>query len=307
MDNKLLVSVCVITYNSSEHVLETLESIHKQTYDNIELIVSDDGSQDDTIKLVSEWIDDHKSRFYSTEVLTVTNNTGTAENHNRGLAACRGEWIKFIAGDDVLLPDAIAKYVGFLNNRQEIEWCLGKAIFYRNCISEKCIIPPPRKGIYEDFKNLNKWDANKQFEEMYMYNNLSCPTHFLKRRLLEDVGGFDKSWGILEDYPMWLRLLNSGVKCFFLDEFVVGYRYGDSNVSANSNRILNKKMKVLEYKIKKSLVFNRCPRIVKVHAYVTYMINMLFSSTFLNKRTNLRYTIYKMLISITNRSTKRFL
>lgn len=303
MRNDILVSVCVITYNSSKSVLETLDSIYHQTYSNIELIVTDDGSKDSTISVVREWIDKFKERFFYAELLTVEKNTGTAANCNRGLAACRGEWIKYIAGDDVLLPDAIREYVNFINNRQKIEWCLAKAIFYRDFISEECVITPPRKNIYEDFKNLNSWDANKQFEEMYLYNNLSCPTHFYKRSLLESVGRFNEKWGVLEDYPMSLTLLRSGAKCFFLDEYVMGYRYGESNVSANKSRILNKKMKLLEFKIKKSLVFDRCPKVVIVHAYVIYMINMLFSFPILNKRTPLRYTLYRLLISITNRLT----
>ena len=308
MVNKdMLVSVCVITYNSSKYVLETLDSIYNQTYQNLELIVSDDSSKDETISLVEKWLINKRTRFENVQILTVVDNTGTAANCNRGLAACRGEWIKFIAGDDVLLPDAIVKYIGFLNSNVDIEWCIGKAIYYKKYISEDCIIPPPRKGIYEDFKALNIWDAKKQFEAMYMYNNLSCPTHFLKRKMLENVGGFDERWGILEDYPMWLRLLDAGVKCFFLDELVVGYRYGDSNVSANNSRILNKKMKVLEFKMKKNLLFGKCPKIIEFHAYMTYAINMLFAFPILNKRTNLRYSIYRMLISMTNRLTKRFL
>ena len=303
----MLVSICVITYNSSEYVLETLDSIYNQTYKNIELILSDDSSKDDTISLVEKWLINKRTRFENVQILTVVNNTGTAANCNRGLAACRGDWIKFIAGDDVLLPDAIEKYICFLNSRLDVEWLLAKAIYYRNNISEDCIIDPPRRGIYEDFKKLNDWTAKKQFEEMYLSNYLSCPTHFLKRKLLEDIGGFDERWGILEDYPMWLRLLDAGVKCFFLDEYVVGYRYGDTNVSANTDRILNKNMKSLEYKIKKKLIFGKCPKIVEYHAYTTYAINMLFAIPILNKRTNLRYTIYRMLISVTFRLTKMFL
>lgn len=303
MASSMLVSVCVITYNSSKFILETLDSIYNQTYDNIQLIVSDDGSKDETAIIVKKWLLEKGGRFVDPLLLTVKSNTGTAANCNRAFRAAKGEWIKDIAGDDVLLPDAIRKYVNFINNKQEIEWCLAKAIFYCDFISEKCVITPPRKNLYEDFKKLNNWDANKQFEKMYLYNNLACPTHFYKRSVFENVGGFNEKWGILEDYPMSLTLLRSGVKCFFVDEYVMGYRYGESNVSANKCRILNKKMKVLEFEIKKSLIFDRCPKVVRAHAYVIYMINMLFSLPILNKRTTLRYTIYRMLISITNRST----
>ena len=307
VNNDILVSVCVITYNSSKYVLETLDSIYNQTYHNIELIVSDDCSKDETIPLVEQWLINKRSRFENVQVLTVDDNTGTAANCNRGLVACNGEWIKFIAGDDVLFHDAIEKYVDFLIKKDNVEWFLAKAICYRSHISEDCIISPPRKGIYKEFKNLNQWTSNEQFKKMYLTNFLSCPTHFFKRQLLERVGGYKEKWSILEDYPMWLTLLRSGVKCFFLDEYVVGYRYGDSNVSANSGRILNKRMKTLEFKTKKEYLFDRCPPIVKCHAYITFMINMLFAFPFLNSKTDLRYVVYRILISLTNSLTKKFI
>ena len=71
-----LVSVPVITYNSSKTVLETLDSIYNQTYQNLELIVSDDCSTDNTVGICREWIEAHKKRFVRTELLTVEKNTG---------------------------------------------------------------------------------------------------------------------------------------------------------------------------------------------------------------------------------------
>ena len=68
-DFYLLVSIVVITYNSSHYVLETLESIKSQTYKNIELIVTDDCSSDDTIFLCQNWIEKNKSNFVRTSLL----------------------------------------------------------------------------------------------------------------------------------------------------------------------------------------------------------------------------------------------
>ena len=72
--NQPLVSVTVITYNSSKTVLETLDSIKAQTYQNLELIVSDDCSTDDTVELCRNWIEQNKERFVRTELLTVEKN-----------------------------------------------------------------------------------------------------------------------------------------------------------------------------------------------------------------------------------------
>jgi len=98
----ILVSIVVITYNSSKYVLETLESCKNQTYKNIELIISDDASKDNTVKLCQNWIEKNKKRFFRTELITTIKNTGIPSNCNRGVRASKGEWVKLIAGDDVL-------------------------------------------------------------------------------------------------------------------------------------------------------------------------------------------------------------
>ena len=63
MDDNSVVSVCVITYNSSKYVLETLESIRMQSYQNIELIICDDCSKDDTVEICKRWIQSYSARF----------------------------------------------------------------------------------------------------------------------------------------------------------------------------------------------------------------------------------------------------
>ncbi|MBH2024900.1 MAG: glycosyltransferase, partial [Flavobacteriales bacterium] len=80
-----LVSVVVITYNSSKYVMETLESVKAQTYENIELIISDDGSTDHTIEMCRVWLAQNNNRFPKTKLLTVEENTGIPANCNRGV------------------------------------------------------------------------------------------------------------------------------------------------------------------------------------------------------------------------------
>src|SRR5690606_22852216 len=98
MENPL-VSIIVITYNSSKYVLETLESARAQTYQNIELIISDDGSKDATVQICRDWLKENSDRFVHSQLLTVEHNTGIPANCNRGVKASKGEWIKLIAGD----------------------------------------------------------------------------------------------------------------------------------------------------------------------------------------------------------------
>jgi glycosyltransferase involved in cell wall biosynthesis len=123
---EILVSVPVITYNSSKYVLETLESIKAQTYQNIELIISDDCSTDNTVEICRKWIEENKSRFVRTELITSDVNTGVSANGNRGRNACRGEWIKSIAGDDLLMPNCIESYVNYVKQTPEAIYIFSK-------------------------------------------------------------------------------------------------------------------------------------------------------------------------------------
>ena len=122
----LLVSVRVVTYNSSKTVLETLDSIKAQTYPNIELIISDDSSKDNTVEICREWLDKNGSRFARTELLTVPVNTGVSANINRSERACRAEWCKGIAGDDMLMPNCIADCMDYVAEHPDTIYLVGR-------------------------------------------------------------------------------------------------------------------------------------------------------------------------------------
>ena len=94
---KPLVSICVITYNSSKTVLSTLESIKAQSYSNIELVISDDCSPDNTVEIVQQWLEENKSWFIRTELITVEKNTGVTGNVNRSCKNTQGKYVKPIA------------------------------------------------------------------------------------------------------------------------------------------------------------------------------------------------------------------
>ena len=120
MNENPLVSVVVITYNSAKTVLKTLDSIAAQTYKNIELIISDDCSKDETVKVCKDWLKENSEIFVRTEIVTVEKNTGVSINLRRGIAVSKGDWIKGIAGDDLLVKEAIYDFVSFVktNNCQ---------------------------------------------------------------------------------------------------------------------------------------------------------------------------------------------
>ena len=119
-DDTPLISVIILTYNSSSTVLETLDSVFVQSYKRIELIISDDSSKDSTVELCNNWISLNRSRFESCKVVTSATNTGVTLNVNRGVKECKGEWIKILGGDDLFLSNAISDVVDYITPDKDI-------------------------------------------------------------------------------------------------------------------------------------------------------------------------------------------
>ena len=115
-----LVSVGILCYNSAETILETLESAYALDYPNMELIISDDGSTDQTLEICKKWLSNHKDKFIKIKVLTVSKNTGTSGNCNRIVKASEGEFVKYLAGDDVFLPNCLKDNIDAIGDAQMV-------------------------------------------------------------------------------------------------------------------------------------------------------------------------------------------
>lgn len=221
-----LVSIIVITYNSSKYVLETLESAKAQTYQNIELIISDDGSQDETVKLCEKWLAENKDRFIDSQLITVKKNTGIPANCNRGVKAAKGEWVKLIAGDDVLTCEAISFFVNYFSERPNAKLIQGLCKTFAYDINDyKQVIPG--KSNYYFFRK----DAYHQFDLMLKNNFIIAPGTFIKRELILKIGGFDEEFKSMEDFPFWLKVLQNGSKFYLMEKHVVFYRKHENAVS----------------------------------------------------------------------------
>ena len=121
-NNDSLVSISILTYNSSEFIIETLESIKAQTYQNIELVISDDCSTDNTVTLCKSWVKENGKRFANVNILETDHNTGVSANGNRARMACKGEWRKGIGADDKLTPTCIADYMSYVEKNPDAEF-----------------------------------------------------------------------------------------------------------------------------------------------------------------------------------------
>lgn len=227
-----LVSVPVITYNSSKTVLETLDSIKAQTYQNLELIVSDDCSTDNTVEICRNWIEQNKSRFVRTELLTVEKNTGISANFNRAETACKGEWVKPIAGDDLLMPNCIQDFIKYACRNNGAIYLFSRLIPF----SEK----QGNRHLMNNIINYNFFSMPEEQQYRYLIfgrNEIPAPTAFYNKTAVELLGvKSDERIPMIDDWPRWINLLKRGVHFHFVDKELVMYRVSEHSIS-NSNKL----------------------------------------------------------------------
>ncbi len=232
---KKLVSIVIVTYNSEEYIIEALDSVKAQTYTFLELIVTDDCSTDNTIALCREWIKDNKKRFIRTEIIGSERNTGIPTNINRGVKVSQGEWIKILAGDDSLLPEAIEILIADAHkDYPEERSALHGRMLINGSESEGNLLLAKWGDQKDQNFNRESTTASEQFNILLRFCPISAPTVMLKRSLLEAYGYFDERFLYWDDRPMWLRLTSNGVIFFFVDENIVNYRKHSNSVQENA-------------------------------------------------------------------------
>jgi len=224
----------VITYNSAKTVLETLDSIKTQTYQNIELIISDDCSKDNTAEIVVEWLNRNSPRFVYAELITTDVNTGVSGNINRGVAKSHGDWIKSIAGDDILIPTAIEEYVNFVTNHSDkVQMCVCDVELF----TDDGEVPEYRKQEYQRYFNVEKEPYPEQYLRCMQGNIFVGPGFFYTRKLYDEVRGFSAEYGNGEEWPFVYKVLRCGNRIYAIEKKLVRYRFSQSSLSHSKSEL----------------------------------------------------------------------
>jgi glycosyltransferase involved in cell wall biosynthesis len=224
--NNELVSIIVVSYNSSPFIIETLNSISKQTWNELELIITDDFSKDNTVEICRNWLKDNLQRFASSEIITSDKNTGVTKNANRGLFAAKGNWMKLLGADDTLKPDCIEKNMLWVTAHPEVKILFSRVEVYKDCFEPENLlktipdIPLAQGSILASVRS-----AESQYKMLLFCDRIHfSPSVFMHRETLNSIGFLDERFKMLEDYPLWLNLTKSGYKLYFMDNVTVNYR-----------------------------------------------------------------------------------
>ena len=215
----MLITIAVVTYNSSKTVLETLDSVKQQTYAEIELIVSDDCSTDNTLEIVSDWTAKNKDRFVRIRLLSSDENRGIVPNRNKCIREAQGEWIKFADGDDMLTPNSIQSYLSVMSD--EANFIMGNVItMYETGEKTKFTVK-------QDFFKLN---APEQLALYRKNTQIDWPGVIFRTKALLDLNGLDERFPMFDDIPFFFKAFKAGYKFDCVDETVVIYRIHKGSV-----------------------------------------------------------------------------
>lgn len=231
--NQFLVSINVCTYNSSRYIIETLDSIKNQSYHEKELIITDDSSNDETVKICKIWLEQNQTHFKKSKIIESSINTGIAANLNRGIKECKGHWIILVAGDDALYKDSISSYVNYVKKNKEILISHGVTSKYKNNFNDENFLEnsPTKK-----FKFNQEISTEEQFEIMLRINPIIGGL-FINEKVFDKVGYFNEKIPFWEDKPFYLKVLKKGIRIhFFSQRPVYKYRIHSESISRSKNK-----------------------------------------------------------------------
>ena len=217
-NKKPLVSICIPTYNAERTVVSTIQSILNQTYQNLEIIIVDNASTDNTLVLLQKF-DDTRIQIYKN-----SKNIGAEKNWSRCIELAIGEYIAIFHADDLYMPDMVQKQMQAFQDNPSIDavFTMANHINDRDEVISEHKLPVELKGkeIY-------------YFHEIFIsilrnLNFLMCPSAMVRSEIYKELAPFNDEWfGTSADLDMWLKILEKH-PIAILDEKLMSYRISNA-------------------------------------------------------------------------------
>jgi alpha-1,3-rhamnosyltransferase len=289
-----LVSIVVTTYNSANFVVETLESAKSQTWSNLELIISDDCSADNTLEVCREWLIKNSGRFVRTEIISVPKNTGVSANCNRCIAAARANWIKMIAGDDILFPNCVQDNMDFVSGTPAAAIIFSQVKVYQNEFKDENLLETDPDKYPKNLMDV-AFSASDQYKLLLLSDRINyTPSYFFNKHTILSVGGYDEGNRLVEDYPMWLKLTNAGNRLFYFHTPTVGYRRHQMAANNRAEFGLFKPLVLKMGDLKNKYVFPNLPWDIAYSEMYILMVSRIFQQLGMNKKNTACSFLYKL-------------
>lgn len=218
MNDKPLVSIVTPTYNRSDFLPEAIDSVLCQTCENFELIIVDDGSTDDTQARVESYQKDPRIRYF------YQSNQGQSVARNRGIAESTGEFICFLDSDNAWLPHKLERSLLEFERFPEAHIVYGDNILIDASGAET------RKSTMKRY-------SGRITHHLLKDNFVSMNTTMTRRHCFDEMGGFNESDRVAEDYGLWLRF-SIRFEFRYIPEFLGFYREMENQISADKQQRL---------------------------------------------------------------------
>ncbi len=226
---KKLVSVIILTYKNFNGIEKNLNSIFEQDYPNIEIVISDDCSENFDLNYIKKLLEKKSDNIKRIEIIKNIKNLGTVKNFNNAIKKSTGDYILPLSQDDSFYSkDTITKIVDSFG-----EYLVISGI--RKVVSENGV----EKGELPSVEEREILKDKKLYNYLILNGNLiSGASTYYKREVFEKYDFFDENLFLLEDMPYYLKLMRNNESIKILDFSTI--RYGDNGVSSFKNPLLRK-------------------------------------------------------------------
>lgn len=246
MNNTNLVSVLVLSYNNLQYLNECLKSILEQDYPYIEIVVSDDFSNNFNKDKIEQYIESNKKDNLVSYIINQNScNLGTVKNLNSAIKLASGNYFINMACDDVFYDNQVIS--GIVNFYSITNYLIaaGHVAQYDEKL-EECLLTTP---VWQYIKYVygNPIDC---YKVLCGGNFIPGPGVSYKRELIDRYGLYDEEYKLLEDYPRWLYLTRNGCSIGYLDRLTIKYRKGGitNNKDTKTEKIYKDDLELAEKK-----------------------------------------------------------
>jgi teichuronic acid biosynthesis glycosyltransferase TuaG len=213
-------------YNSEKHLAKAINSVLDQTYRNWELLVLDDGSKDNTLRIIEEF-SKKDSRIKS---LPNGKNMGVSATRNRGIELASGEWVAFLDSDDMWKPEKLEKQFEIVEKEKAEFLFTGSSYINEEGEPFNGIFEVPKKVLYKSLRNQNV---------------ISCSSVLIKKKYFENIKMENDE--MHEDYAVWLRILKLGITAHGINEPLLIYRISRNSKSGNKIKTIKMTYRVFRF------------------------------------------------------------
>jgi len=230
MLNSPAVSVILAAYNRAEFLPQTVESILSQRFQNFELIVIDDGSTDETQRVLVPYASRIKYLYQQ--------NRGPSAARNLGMRNARAEWLAFQDSDDLSLPNHLLTLHDYVRNHPDCGMVFANGSYLEGPAHN-------RETIIPEAKSRRLMARGVQLEDLFDKSIVRLQAALMSKRCYQEVGGHDESLRISMDLDLAFRIC-SRHPIAYIDEVVFSYRKHSGNISANQELRLIENIRVIE-------------------------------------------------------------